>query len=397
MLSAWRWVVLTVFSLVNLSIQLLWITYAPVSSKAAAFYGVSDTAIGALAMSFMVAFLPMSIPASWVIDTRGFKFGVGVGAALMAVFGPLRGLVGNSYALAMGCTVMLAISQPFFLNAWTKCAALWFPQKERATAVGVITLANLVGTGVGMVATPALLEHHALDTIQLWFGLVAAATSVLFFALAREKPATPPEPGEPETRALMFDGMKASLKNRSFLKFLLILFIAMGVFNGLTTWIESIVKPRGFTTEDAGNLGAVILVAGLVGAIVLAALSDKQRKRRRYIVLGLLVGAPGIAGLAFATSLPLLFAAGAWSGFWMTGVMPVGFQYASEITRPTPEGTSSGLAQLCGQASVVFVFAMSATRTSDGSFTPSLIASVVLLVIAGLIATRLEEPNHAPA
>jgi len=169
----------------------------------------------------------------------------------------------------------------------------------------------------------------------------------------------------------------------------------MGVFNGLTTWIESIVKPRGFTTEDAGNLGAVILVAGLVGAIVLAALSDKQRKRRRFIVLGLLVGAPGIAGIAFATSIPLLFAAGAWAGFWMTGVMPVGFQYASEITRPTPEGTSSGLAQLCGQASVVFVGLMSVTRTADGAFTPSLIASVVLLIVAGLIALGLEEPAHA--
>jgi len=395
MLSAWRWVVLTVFSLVNLSIQLLWCAYAPVSSAAEKFYGVSDNAVGALAMSFMVAFLPMSIPASWLIDTRGFKFGVGVGSLLMAVFGPLRGLAGNSYALALACTVMLAISQPFFLNAWTKCAALWFPQKERATAVGVITLANLVGTGVGMALTPELIKDHALDTIQLWYGLAAAVTSVLFFAFAKEKPATPPEPGEVETRALMFDGMKSSLKNKSFLKFLLILFIAMGVFNGLMTWIDGIVKPRGFTTEDGGNLGAVILVAGLVGAIVLAALSDKQRKRRRYIVLGLLVGAPGIAGIAFATSVPLLFASGAWAGFWMTGVMPVGFTYASEITRPTPEGTSSGLAQLCGQASVVFVGLMSVTRTADRAFTPSLIASVVLLIIAGLIALGLEEPAHA--
>ena len=183
MLSAWRWVVLTVFSLVNLSIQLLWITYAPVSSKAAAFYGVSDTAIGALAMSFMVAFLPMSIPASWVIDTRGFKFGVGVGAALMAVFGPLRGLVGNSYALAMGCTVMLAISQPFFLNAWTKCAALWFPQKERATAVGVITLANLVGTGVDVAFDPlTYAKFHGSDTwmvVRFGIGILDTRTSQL--------------------------------------------------------------------------------------------------------------------------------------------------------------------------------------------------------------------------
>lgn len=75
--------------------------------------------------------------------------------------------------------------------------------------------------------------------------------------------------------------------------------------------------------------------------------------------------------------------------------MPVGFQYAAEVTRPTPEGTSSGLIQLCGQGSVVFVFLMDATRTADGAFTPSLAAATVLLVIAGLLATRLDEVQHA--
>lgn len=385
---------LAAFSGVNLTIQLLWITYAPVTREAATFYGTTELGIGAFAMSYMAAFLPLSIPASWLIDTRGFKFGVGVGAALMAVFGPLRGLVGHNYALAMACTVMLAIAQPFFLNAWTKCAALWFPQKERATAVGVVTLANLIGTGIGMALTPLMLESMTLDRIQLWFGLVATLSSVLFFVVAKEKPETPPEPGEPETRALMLDGLKSSLRNPSFLKYLFVVFVSMGVFNGLTTWIEGIVRPRGFTQEQAGTLGALILVGGLVGAIVIAALSDKQRKRRKFIVMGLLVGAPGIAGVAFAPTFTLLALAGVWAGFWLTATVPVGFQYAAEITRPTPEGTSSGLIQLCGQASVVFVYLMDATRTADGAFTPSLLAAVVLLVMSGLLATRFEEAAH---
>ena len=366
---------LAVFSAVNLTIQLLWITYAPVAHQAAAFYGTSELGVGAFAMSYMAAFIPLSIPASWVIDTKGFKFGVGIGAALMLVFGPLRGLAGNNYALAMACTVMLAVAQPFLLNAWTKCAALWFPHRERATAVGVVTLANLVGTGLGMALTPVLLESMPLDRIQWWFGIAAAVSALAFFVFAREKPPSPPEPGEPEARALMLDGLKSALRDASFQKFLFIVFVSMGVFNGMTTWIEGIVRPRGFSAEDAGNLGAVILVGGLVGAIVIAAISDKQRKRRKFIVLGLLIGAPGIAGVAFATTLPWLMTAGVWAGFWLTATVPVGFQYAAELTRPTPEGTSSGLIQLCGQASVVFVYAMDATRTADGAFTPSLIAA----------------------
>ena len=38
-------------------------------------------------------------------------------------------------------------------------------------------------------------------------------------------------------------------------------------------------------------------------------------------------------------------------------------QYAAEIANPTPEGTSTGLIQLCGQVSVVPVYIMAALRT----------------------------------
>jgi fucose permease len=158
--------VLAVFAGVNLTIQTLWIAYAPITHQSAVFYGTSDLGIGLFAMSFMAAYLPLSIPSSWVIDTKGFKYGVGVGAVLMAIFGPLRGLAGSNYALAMLCTCMLAAAQPFMLNAWTKCAALWFPPEERATAVGVITLANLIGAGIGMGLTPVLMGSMTISQIS---------------------------------------------------------------------------------------------------------------------------------------------------------------------------------------------------------------------------------------
>ena len=79
-LYGYRWVVLTVFMLINLIMQTLWITYAPITGPAAEFYGVSDLQIGLLSMTFMIAFVPLSIPVSWVIDTYGFRIAVGIGA-----------------------------------------------------------------------------------------------------------------------------------------------------------------------------------------------------------------------------------------------------------------------------------------------------------------------------
>jgi hypothetical protein len=81
-------------------------------------------------------------------------------------------------------------------------------------------------------------------------------------------------------------------------------------------------------------------------------------------------------------------------GFFLVSAMPVGMQYAAEVTQPTPEGTSNGLIQLFGQASVVFVYIMSALKTADGSFTPALLLAIGLLVVSVLLVTQLKDPVY---
>lgn len=391
-LYGYRWVVLAVFMFINLTIQMLWITYAPITGVAAKFYGVSDLQIGMLSMVFMIAFVPFSVPVSWVIDTYGFRVGVGIGALLMGVFGLLRGFAGTNYSLVLWSTVGIAVAQPFLLNAWTTLPAKWFPAESRATMVGLITLANLVGAALGMVVTPGLSESMSIDQIQLLYGGIAAFSSLLFLLLAREKPATPPcAPGE-ETRALMLDGLKSALKVKPFWLYLFVSFIGLGIFNGLTTWIEAIIRPRGFTPNDAGTLGALMIAGGLVGAVVLPALSDKQGKRRPFLILAFAGAIPGLIGLTYATSAPLLFGSAALMGFFLVSAMPIGMQYAAEITYPTPEGTSNGLIQLFGQGAVVFVYIMEAMKSNDGSFTPSLLLAIGLLILSVGISTQLKDP-----
>ncbi|MGD8604122.1 MAG: MFS transporter [Anaerolineales bacterium] len=392
-LYGYRWVVLAVFMFVNLSIQMLWIAYAPITGPAAAYYGVSDLKIGLLSMVFMIAFIPLSIPVSWVIDTYGFRRAVGIGAVLMGVFGLLRGLAGADYNLVLWSTIGIAVAQPFLLNAWTTMPAKWFPVDGRATAVGLITLANLVGTALGMVLTPLLIESMSIDSVQWIYGGVAAFSSLLFILLARENPPTPPCSPDQETRALVLEGLKHALTIKPFLLFLVASFIGLGIFNGVTTWIEAIIRPRGFTPNEAGTLGALMIVGGLIGAVVLPALSDKQGKRRRFLLLAFLGAIPGLLGLTYAASALLMYASAVVLGFFLVSALPIGMQYSAEITYPTPEGTSNGLIQLFGQAAVVFVYIMEAMKTSDGSFTPSLLLALALLVLSVGLATQMKDPQ----
>jgi MFS family permease len=392
-LYGYRWVVLGVFMFINVTIQTLWIAYAPITGPAAQFYGVSDLQIGLLAMTFMIAFIPLSIPVSWAIDTYGFHKAVGLGAIIMGIFGITRGLAGDNYTLVLISTIGLAISQPFLLNSWTKVPAQWFGIEERATAVGLVTLASLIGTALGMVLTPILIESISIPAVQLIYGGIAALSALLFVALAREHPPTPPCPPGLEVRALMLDGLKHAFKVKDFVLYLAVVFIGLGLFNGINTWVEDIIRPRGFTPTDAGTLGAVLLVGGLIGAVIIPSFSDKQHKRKKFMLLGVVLSIPGLIGVTFATTFWLLLVSGFTLGFFLISTAPIGFQYAAEITFPTPEGTSNGLIQLFGQAAVVFVYIMDALKSPDGSFTSSLLLGVGLLIVSAAIITQLHDPH----
>jgi MFS family permease len=278
------------------------------------------------------------------------------------------------------------------LNAWTKVPAQWFATEERATAVGLVTLANLVGTALGMVLTPILIESLPIPTVQLIYGALAALSTLLFVTLSRERPPTPPCPPGLEVRALMLDGLKHAFRVKDFWLYLLVAFIGFALFNGVNTWVENIIRPRGFTPTDAGALGALLLVGGLLGAVIIPPFSDRQYQRKKFLLLGIALAIPGLIGLTFATTYWLLLVSAFSLGFFLISTSPIGMQYAAEITYPTPEGTSNGLIQLFGQASVVFVYVMEALKTTDGSFTPSLLLAAALLIVSVLLITQLKDP-----
>ena len=166
----YRWVVLGVVMVVNFMIQVLWISYGAIIADASDYYGVSHQLVTLLSMVFMIAFIPLSLPAAWVIDSRGFRTAVGFGVVMMGVFGVLRGLAGSNYSLVLVCTIGIAVAQPFLLNAWTKVPANWFAPGERATAVGLITLASMLGVGAGLALSSVLIGVMSIGAMQLVYG-----------------------------------------------------------------------------------------------------------------------------------------------------------------------------------------------------------------------------------
>ncbi len=390
----YRWIVLVVFMLIVAVTQLLWITFAPITSDATKFYGVPDLSIGLLSMSFMIVYIIVSIPASWVIDTYGIRVGVGIGAILTAVFGLLRGVWASNYNLVLIAQIGAAIGQPFVLNAVTTVAARWFPVRERATASGLGSLAIYLGIFLGLALTPYMTNHFQIGGMLLAYGIASVVAALVFVVFTRERPATPPCPPGMEVRSLVFDGFKQMLRQKQFILLLVIFFIGLGTFNAVTTWIEDIVKPNGISSTQAGIIGGLMIVGGILGALVIPTLSDHSRKRTPFIKVALVGATLGLAGIAYATSYWLLLVAAFVMGFFLLSAGPIGFQYGAEITYPTPEGTSNGLLILMGQISgIIFIFGMDGFKSPTGSMTFSLVALIVLMAAGLVISFFLKEPK----
>ena len=90
----------------------------------------------------------------------------------------------------------------------------------------------------------------------------------------------------------------------------------------------------------------------------------------------------------------VVYVSGAILGFFMTGYLPVGFDFGVEITYPESEGTSSGLLNASAQifgivwtiASERIIFALKDDRIANG-----LLAAVLLI---GTILTAMIKPNY---
>ncbi len=393
--NAYRWAVMLAFMAVIAVNQLLWITYAPITSEAAKYYDVSILSIGLLSMSFMIVFIIVSIPASWVIDRFGIRIAVGIGAVLTGVFGLLRGLAGNNYSLALAAQIMIAVGQPFVLNAITSVAARWFAPGERATASGLGSLSIYLGILTGMLITPFLAQHFGIGQMLLIYGILSLLPVLTFFIFVKERPSDAPKSSEPEVRSLMFDGLRETFKNRNFLVLLAIFFVGLGAFNAVTTWIEDLLKPRGFSITQAGVTGGMMIIGGIIGAVVMPTLSDKKHKRVPFIIISILGATLGLAGITYASDYVTLLASAFVLGFFLLSAGPIGFQFGAEITRPVPEGTSNGLLLLMGQISgILFIFGMEILKSpATGSMTSSLNMLLGLMILALLLCTQLKEPS----
>ena len=412
-LYKYRWVVLAVLMFITMMAQVQWLTHAPIARAAEVYYTgrfnpTSFFNIDFLASSYMIFYLIMCIPASYFIDRFGIVKGVGLGAILMAAGGAIKGFSGNSFTLVLAGQILFAIAQPFVINAPTAVAARWFPVKERAIATGMATLAQYLGILTAMVVTPMLIVSSPSDPeygngiggMVRIYGIITIAASVAALLLLREKPATPPS-DEPYERFNFFPGLKHIFKLRDMWIMVLLFTIGLGVFNAISSMVDSIANYIGIDDSN-GLLGGLMLIGGIAGAVIIPILSDVYKRRKLFLIICVVGMVPGIAGITFAPQITggiganpaaahlVALVSSFILGFFVMSAGPIGFQYAAEVSAPAHESTSQGLLLWVGQLSgMIMVTGMS---MYNKALLPAFMVSFVILIsIAAIFIFFIKE------
>jgi len=81
----YRWIVLSLVFMITVLIEIQWLTFAPMRVRRGSLT-TPRLQIDLLSMIFMIVFILVCIPASYVLDRFGIRIGIGIGAALTGVF-----------------------------------------------------------------------------------------------------------------------------------------------------------------------------------------------------------------------------------------------------------------------------------------------------------------------
>ena len=381
-----RWTVLVAFSLLVACTQLLWLTFAAVTDQTSAALHVSNGAVGDLAVVNPLLFVLFAIPAGRWLD-RHFTAALTAGAGLTAAGALLRVVDTHSFVVLLTGQLVVSAGQPLVLNAITKVAARYFPGAERTMAISVGSAAQFVGILAAALTSGPLVSAGGLTLLLSVHAAVTAAVAVFVVVAIRVPAAFPAEaPAHESLSWLRRDRLMWQLAG--------LLFIGVGVFNAIATWLDSILTKFGHGGLS-GPFIAVTTVAGIAGAAVLPGLVA-ARGRRGDMLLAATVTTTVVFALLALVHAPVVFGVAlAVEGFVLLACLPVALEWSEVHVGPGRAATATGALLLAGNLGGVILVLLVQAVVGNPYAALLVMSATALPGIA--IAYRLPRATPAPA
>jgi len=360
-----RWWILGTVVLLNFANYAHWIAFPAVAKKAAAYYDVSGEALDLIPTVSYAAGVPTCLIATYLIESRGLRTGVKIGAYLTGVGGLLcclstfPGLNQHiskeyQYWMAVIGQGITGVACPFISGVPTKISQHWFPDRQRTMATSLLGMSYPLGIVLGQGVTPALVQLPSdIPYMNIGFFVPALIGAILGIILVKNNlPPTPPSASEEQREMDENENMKkinylGTLKmvftNKAFVIMFFVLGGNMSFISTLATKMEQIMCSVGYSDEIAGLTCTVVIIVGALGTVILGVMAEKTRKIVEITKLCCLGNIICVVIMSYLLLQPdvgvyILISAG-FLGFFAIGVFPLALEVAVEATFPADQAT----------------------------------------------------------
>ncbi|VVB60186.1 Major Facilitator Superfamily protein [uncultured archaeon] len=391
--SSYRWIVLLLFMIVALLSQVLWLTFAPISSEIAELFHVTTFDISFLSLVWPIVFVITAIPVGIYIDKKGFKRSVSVGAVFIAVFSVIRIFSttnGYNFTLLLLSQICAAVSQPFIFGSITKLAVSWFSEKEQGLATGLGTIGLFLGMMLALVLTPFLYITYGITNMLVILAIISCVGAFLFLIFAREGKVVD---SKEASSAFTIKDIWTLSKKRDFIILEYGFFVCVGGFTAILTWLEVMLNSlHGIGIDQAGIAGGLMILGGIIGSIIIPALSDKLKKIKVFVLVDLAIGTIAFYFIGIFKEFLLVAVICYIVGFFLMSALPLVLQISNRITGLGMEGRASSLLWFFSQVgSILLIAIIEPVQLIWGSYFSSIIVIVILWALAFLLFTIIRE------
>ncbi|XP_030200766.1 choline/ethanolamine transporter flvcr2b isoform X3 [Gadus morhua] len=402
-----RWFIVLLFSSYSLCNSYQWIQYGIISNIFMRYYDVSTFTIDWMSMIYMLTYIPFIFPVTWLLDKKGLRVVALVATALNCAGTWIKVLSvrPDLFAVTFLGQFCCSCAQVFILGMPSTIASVWFGSEEVSTACSIGVFGNQLGIAIGFLLPPILVPNvedmdELAGHIRNMFYITAGVATFLFILVIivfQERPELPPTQAQARARSLppeqysYLASILRLVRNRPFMLLVVTYGLNVGCFYAVGTLLNRMIIIHYPGEEvNAGRIGLTIVIAGMVGSLICGIWLDKTKTYKQTTLVVYFMSLVGMVVYTSTLSLGhlwVVFVTAGSLGFFMTGYLPLGFEFAVELTYPESEGTSSGLLNCSAQVfGIIFTICQGKIIDTYGTLPGNIFLCVFLLIGAGLTA-----------
>ena len=396
----YRWIVLTLAWTSYMTIYLSRLSIGPLGPFLKDAFSLSNTQVGSLSSAASILYGPTLIIAGWLVDRLGVRRMLVTGTLIVSLCIISLFFV-NSYQAMLIILVLSGLGAGCIFPSAVKAIMLWFPLRERGTAVGI----NQTGVNFGGIIGASLLPITAITLGWrfgfLFIGLGALAMCLFCAVLYRNPPqeVLPPASGnEPDNPLDKSPATRLTIelfKSRDiWVLGMAGLFLCIVEFSAMAYLVLYLTENWFFGVVAAGGLLAMAEAAGALGKPANGFISDRFLGGRRKIVFLYMGVISAITCLVLGASgntlgwllYPVIFSLGIGSIGWGGLSSAIAVELGGKEAAGVAAGTTAGIFMIGAVTGpLLFGYIVDSTGSFETAWYAMAICSVISIIFISMI------------